>query len=85
MRAGVPAAQIADGRFGEPWLVGAVDRAVGHVLAGEGAYVAALLGIAALFVGVGVLFTRTDEAGVDDGNRGGACSSVWPVRIWAVC
>jgi hypothetical protein len=53
--AGVPGAQIANGRFGEPGLLAALDRAVGHVLAGEGAYVAALLGVVAVFVGVGVL------------------------------
>jgi hypothetical protein len=53
--AGVPGAQIANGRFGEPWLVGALDRAVGHALAGEGAYVAALLGVMAVLVGVGAL------------------------------
>jgi hypothetical protein len=57
--AGVPGAQVADGRFGEPWPAAVVDRAIGHLLAGEGSYVAALIGMAAVFVGIGVLWPAT--------------------------
>ncbi len=57
--AGVPAAQIANGRFGEPGPVAGLDRAVGHVLIGQGAAFAAVLGVVAVLVGLGVLWERT--------------------------
>jgi len=59
---GVPGAQIADGAFGEPGLVGAFDRAVGHALAGEGGAFAAVLGAVAVFAGLGVLRGSTRKA-----------------------
>jgi hypothetical protein len=57
--AGVPGAQIANGAYSEPRWVGAFDRAIGHVLSGDGAAVAALLSGLALFAGLGVLSVRT--------------------------
>lgn len=66
--AAVPGAQVANGQSGEPWLVAAVDRTVGHLLAGEGVYVAALLGLAAVFAGIGVLFPATRKAALAMGG-----------------
>jgi hypothetical protein len=57
--AGVPGAQIANGAGGEPWFFAALDRAVGHGLAGGGALFAAVLGLVAAGVGVGALWRST--------------------------
>jgi hypothetical protein len=65
--ASVPGAQIANGANGEPGLVAAFDRAVGHALAGQGGAVAAALGLVAVFVGLGVLFDRTRTAALVTG------------------
>jgi hypothetical protein len=57
--AGVPGAQIANGAAGEPWVFAALDRLVGHGVSGSGGLFAALLGSAAVGIGIGVLWRRT--------------------------
>jgi hypothetical protein len=52
---GVPGAQIRNGAGGEPWVFAALDRLVGHALAGSGAVIAAGLGMVAVGVGIGAL------------------------------
>ncbi|MGH9056178.1 MAG: hypothetical protein ACRDYY_10020 [Acidimicrobiales bacterium] len=60
--AGVPAAQVIDGGFGEPGFVATMDRSVGHLLAGAGLPFAATLAAAAVLAGVGVLHSRSRRA-----------------------
>ena len=57
--AGVPGAQIANGGFGEPGIVSSMDRAVGHVIAGGGLAFAAVLGVTAAAVAMGVWWEPT--------------------------
>lgn len=57
--AGVPGAQIANGAFGEPGFVGAVDRAVGNGIRGGGMAFAAVLGVAAASIALGLWRERT--------------------------
>jgi hypothetical protein len=57
--AGVPGAQITNGAAGEPWAFAALDRLVGHGVSGSGGLFAALLGSAAVGIGIGVLWLRT--------------------------
>jgi len=52
----VPGAQIANGAAGEPGFFASLDRAVGHGLDGSGGLFAAFLGLAAVGVGLGVLW-----------------------------
>jgi hypothetical protein len=56
---GVPGAQITDGAFREPGPVAAADRAVGHLVAGQGALFAVCLLVAAIAIGAGALSDRT--------------------------
>lgn len=57
--AGVPGAQIANGAFGEPGFVGALDRAVGSAIRGGGLAIAFGLGVAAGSIALGVWWERT--------------------------
>jgi hypothetical protein len=65
--AGVPGAQIANGAAGEPWLFATLDRAVGHGLEGGGGLFAAVLGLAAVGVGLGALWRPTRAAALTAG------------------
>ncbi len=65
--AGVPAAQIANGRFGQPaWLAWLNDTA-GHLIGRGGAAFALVLGAAAALVGVGVFWPSTRRAAITIG------------------
>ncbi len=65
--AGVPGAQIANGAGGEPWVFAALDRVVGHSVSGSGELLAALLGSAAVGIGIGVVWPRTRAAALGSG------------------
>ena len=60
--AGVPSAQLVNIGQGEPGWLAAVNSAVGGVFAGAGLIVAVLIGLCAVFAGVGVLDHRTRRA-----------------------
>jgi hypothetical protein len=60
--AGVPAAQLVNIGEGEPGWIAAVNSAVGGVFSGAGLVVAVLIGLCAVFAGVGVFDHRTRRA-----------------------
>jgi plastocyanin len=64
---GVPGAQIANGRFGEPGLLGWLDGSVGRLLGGRGAEFAVVLGTAGVLVGLGVLWPGSRRAALTAG------------------
>jgi hypothetical protein len=60
--AGVPAAQLVNIGEGEPGWIAEVNSAVGGVFSGAGLIVAVLIGLCAVFAGVGVFDHRTRRA-----------------------
>ena len=60
--AGVPAAQLINIGQGEPGWIAALNAAVGGVFSGAGLIVAVLIGLCAVFSGVGVFDPRTRRA-----------------------
>lgn len=62
--ASVPGAQITDGSFGEPGALAALNRSIGHALAGDGRLFATTLLVAAVAIGAGVLWEPTRRPAV---------------------
>jgi hypothetical protein len=60
--AGVPAAQLVNIGEGEPGWIAEVNSAVGGVFSGAGLIVAVLIGLCAVFAGIGVFDHRTRRA-----------------------
>jgi hypothetical protein len=57
--AGVPGAQIANGRFGEPISLAWLDNTIGHLVGRGGVAFAVVLGGAAFLVGIGIAWPAT--------------------------
>jgi hypothetical protein len=75
--AGVPAAQLVNIGAGEPGWLAAVNSAVGGVFAGAGLVVAVLIGLCAVFVGLGVFDHRTRRVALTVGMVLAAFSGVF--------
>ena len=65
--AGVPAAQLTNIGEGEPGWIAAVNSAVGGLFSGAGLIVAVLIGLCAVFAGVGVFDHRVRRAALITG------------------
>jgi hypothetical protein len=55
----VPGAQINNGRFGEPGWLAWLNATAGHAVGHRGTELAAVLGVAAALIGIGVYWSRT--------------------------
>jgi hypothetical protein len=73
----VPSAQLANGADGEPQGLAALNTAAGHLVAGHGAVFAALVGLTAVTVGWGVLWTAARRATL-------GAASIAAVAFWIV-
>jgi plastocyanin len=65
---GVPGAQIANGRFGEPAWLGWLNDAAGHLVGRHGTEFALALGAAGVLVGFGVLWGSSRRAALTAGT-----------------